>query len=157
MRAIQVTIHSGTSIEGLLATEGLRRMARPGRLAESGLPTLADLPMLSHVTLFSNQKKARAVFDAWIEAFGAECSGCGIEMQNYEDPAARNTAPDQITRDHIVARGLGGNNATANQRCVCRKCNSLKSLAESKVANHRAELAASSGLALAGILSSWCH
>lgn len=138
------------ALPGMLATRSLQEMAR-----QDGLPTLADLSAFVRGAPISlkGSKRNRALFDLWIAEFGAACLGCGQTMANHTDPKLRLTAPDQITRDHIVARGLGGDNSAVNQRCVCRKCNGLKSKAESAIVF----TSGPTGKALSGILSGWCH
>lgn len=106
------------------------------------IPTLADLSILAGRPTFSigngNIKRERkdAVYRAWLKEIGEDCPVCDGLMYLYEG-SSRGTAPDQITFDHILARSLGGDNATTNLWCICRACNGAKGTVEARQAEQR--------------------
>lgn len=57
---------------------------------------------------------------AMIEAAGADCPECGLNMQPWVDRR-------HPTIDHIVPLSKGGDNTPDNLRVICNVCNSRKS------------------------------
>jgi 5-methylcytosine-specific restriction endonuclease McrA len=57
---------------------------------------------------------------AMIEAAGADCPACGLNMQPWIDGRGP-------TIDHIIPLSRGGDNSPDNLRVICNVCNSRKS------------------------------
>lgn len=52
----------------------------------------------------------------------------------------KNNKPVRMTVDHKQARGLGGNSSFRNLVPMCESCNSIKSVIESRIANHNNDI-----------------
>lgn len=76
------------------------------------------MPIPLHLAGFRN-----ALRRAWKIKYGVECMECGNKM---EFESTKRKTSNYATIDHILARGLGGNDELKNLRIICYRCNNKK-------------------------------